>query len=140
VADLLECLIQMKALRTSVDRLAYIVGTQSAASRARLDAPLTQLTEAERMYAAALQGLRRPGPLPGITSARVDGADVFGEWAGLRQASLAVLGACTAEDLGARVSWPGRANTTVADLVAIMLARDTEVLGELSRHRPGIRT
>lgn len=139
MADLLECVIQMKALCASIDRLARIVGTQSAAFRERHTASLAQLTEAERMYATALQGLRQPGLLPGTTSARVQGGGVFAEWVGLRQANVEALGACTATDLGTTVSWPGRGRTTVADLVAIMLAHDTEVLGELSRHRAGNR-
>jgi hypothetical protein len=37
--------------------------------------------------------------------------------------------------LAGPIIWPGRRSTTVADLVAIMLAHDTENLGGLRRSR-----
>jgi hypothetical protein len=46
-----------------------------------------------------------------------------------------MLDRCTAADLAGVVAWSGRPSTSVADLVAIMLANDTEALGELRRAR-----
>jgi hypothetical protein len=42
-----------------------------------------------------------------------------------------MLDRCTAAQLSGLVDWPGRPSTTVADLVAIMLAHDTALLAVL---------
>ena len=92
------------------------------------------MCEAERRYAEALgaeTGVRAEMPASELgTAAAREG---FVE---RRRADLAMLSSCSAAQLGDSVEWPGRPATTVADLVAIMLANDTEVLGELRRTRP----
>ncbi len=50
-----------------------------------------------------------------------------------RAATVAVLEQCSAEQLNRTGAEPSRGQMTVADLVALMLAHDTDCLGELSR-------
>ena len=124
VADLLECLIQIKALEHSIGRIERLVAAAPSAAGAQVGALVARLAAAERTYGRA--GLR-------LTDA--DGSSqpspALEAFIALRRANLEVLQVCTAADLASRVTWPGRGHTTVADLVAIMLAHDTEVLGEL---------
>jgi len=125
MADLLECLIQIKALRETLHRLT---GLPTTATRA---GSWEQLAETERRYAGAL-GTAIAGVADTAPSDDGPGAnrDRFVTW---RRANLAMLDRCTAAELAGFVGWPGRPSTTVADLVAIMLASDTEELGELRR-------
>jgi hypothetical protein len=127
MADLLECLIQIKALRETLHRLT---GLPTTATRA---GSWGQLAETERRYAGAL-GTAIAGGAEADRSGDVPAAerDRFVTW---RRANLAMLDRCTAAELAGFVAWPGRPSTTVADLVAIMLANDTEALGELRRAR-----
>jgi len=135
VADLLECLIQLKALDLSPARIRRFVAQVPPAARAEAEAVLRELVQAEGTYAAALARAGRP-PETALDLASAgtggDGAhlDAF---AAARAATLVVLQGCSAEDLAAPVAWPGRPFTTTADLVAIMLARDTELAGALQR-------
>ncbi|HSP91280.1 MAG TPA: hypothetical protein VLN08_10245 [Vicinamibacterales bacterium] len=135
MADLLECLIQIKALRETLD---MVTGLISAARPAGLG-PVTvstwqRMAEAERGYAQAL-GTAAAGP-PRVTPASGDAAEAMEVFLALRRANLARLGSCTASQLAAPVAWAGRPATTVADLVAIMLASDTE---RLAGHRQAVR-
>jgi hypothetical protein len=135
MADLLECLIQIKALGEALalaETGAPSMSENEPASMQRV--PVWQLMyEAERRYAEALgaeTGVRAEMPASELgTAAARD------EFAGRRRANLAMLSNCSAAKLGGTVEWPGRPATTLADLVAIMLASDTEVLGELRRAR-----
>jgi len=126
VADLLECLIQIKALEHSIGRIERLVAAAPAAAGAQVAALVARLAAAERTYGRA-----------GLGRTDADGSSqpspTFEAFIAERRANLDVLGACTAADLGSPVAWPGRPCTTVADLVAIMLANDTEVLGEVRR-------
>jgi hypothetical protein len=126
VADLLECLIQLKALGHSIDRLERFAAVVPAAVRPKADAILDRLLEAEQAYAEALggRGLVRP------TATAVTRVATF---AAARRATFDRLQGYSAEQLGRPVDWPGRPATSVADLVAIMLAHDTELIGELRR-------
>jgi len=135
MADLLECLIQVKALR---ETLGMVMPGHSATISPDTG-PVTasgvwqRMAEAERRYAAALgtdAGIR-----PGITSLAEHSESPLEEFVRLRQVNLARLEGCTAAQLAGPVEWPGRRSTTVADLVAIMLASDTDVLGALRRVR-----
>jgi hypothetical protein len=121
VADLLECVIQIKALEESIPRLQRLLHAPPDAGDPRVAALRETLVEAERRVAGVCQ-----------TALNHSGSD-FHEFIALRRANLDFLQACTAADLASPVEWPGRSLTTVADLVAIMLANDTEVLGELRR-------
>jgi hypothetical protein len=128
MADLLECVIQIKALRDTLDRTARLT------ERAERSAPWLPLAEAERRCAVALGTIGGAGAEP----SRPDDGPAFQRerFATLRRANLAMLEGCSAAQLAGFVAWPGRPFTTVADLVAIMLANDTEALGELRRGRP----
>ena len=126
MADLLECLIQLKALEHSIARLERFETATPASRRADVDAVLDRLLEAERAYADALPGSRRP-PQTEATAPRV------GRFAAARRATLGVLQRHSAEELGSAVRWPGRPLTSTADLIAIMLAHDTERIGEIQR-------
>jgi hypothetical protein len=130
MADLLECLIQIKALGETLERISRLAGGTSAR------APLERLAEAERRYARAL-GVEAGTAVETIAARDAASDAPPEEFVALRHANLAALGRCTAIQLGSPVEWPGRRSTTVADLVAIMLASDTEMLGELCRRQVG---
>ena len=126
MADLLECLIQLKALELSINRLERFVGAAPAAARANVDAVLDRLLDAEDAYARALSGLH-PTRRAGAPATRL------GQFAAARRAALDLLQRYSAEELGRAVDWPGRPGTSAADLVAIMLAHDTERIGDIQR-------
>jgi hypothetical protein len=135
MADLLECLIQVKALR---EALEMVTGSISGEALAEIG-PVTvsgvwqRMADAERRYAQALgttAGSRRR--TASEAERPVDARDRFMD---RRRANLAMLEGCTAAQLAGFVEWPGRPSTTVADLVAIMLAHDTDALGALRRTR-----
>lgn len=133
MADLLECLIQLKALEHSLDRLERFVAAAPATGDSHVDAVMDGLIEAEHAYARTLS-CREPardgrGSTPKL------------RWfAALRRETLTVLQGYSAEELARPVTWAGRPRTSVADLVAIMLAHDTERIGEIQRLSTGCRT
>lgn len=129
MADLLECVIQIKALEASVSRLEQLAGRPGAADDPRVEALARRLLEAEQRCVSVWRSGTHTRST--VTPSAVD------EFIALRRAHLTVLQSCTAADLAGPVDWPGRGRTTVADLVAIMLANDTEVLGELRLLRLG---
>jgi hypothetical protein len=128
MADLLECLIQIKALRHTLEWTG-LVSERELAEREPVRL-WERMADAERRAAAAL------GTATAACASSGDGADgpraVF---AALRRANLVRLEGCTAAQLAGLIEWPGRPATTVADLVAIMLAHDTDALGEWRRER-----
>jgi len=127
VADLLECLIQIKALRETLTMVTgRFVAQRPAGMRAAAASTWRRMAEAERSYAQAL-GTDAIGPLR-AAPASGEAAEAMEVFLAFRQANLALLGSCTASQLAAPVAWAGRPATTVADLVAIMLASDTERL------------
>jgi hypothetical protein len=128
MADLLECLIQIKALRDTLEWIESLSGEAPAAADDH--GVWTRMADAEHRYTEALGPVTGKRASPGHES-----GDARRACAGLRRANLARLGRCTASELAAEVEWPGRRSTTVADLVAIMLAHDTDVLGELRQRR-----
>ena len=124
MADLLECLIQIKALRETLERVASLSGSAPAAAD-ELDV-WNRMADAERSYAAAL------GTAAGETSPSGGHSDEARRvFVALRHVNLSALERCAASQLAGPIIWPGRRSTTVADLVAIMLAHDTENLGGL---------
>jgi len=135
MADLLECLIQIKALREALGLGTRAIdgGTSPEMGPGTISEVWQRMAEAERRYAMALgtaiAGGAEPAPADDGPGAN---RDRFVTW---RRANLAMLDRCTAADLAGFVAWPGRPSPTVADLVAIMLANDTEALGELRRAR-----
>jgi len=133
VADLLECLIQLKALEHSLDRLERFVAAAPAAAHPHVDAVMDRLIEAEQAYAGTL-ACREPACDGGGSTPKLR------RFAALRHETLTVLHGYSAEELGRPVTWPGRPRTSIADLVAIMLAHDTERIGEIQRLSTGCRT
>jgi hypothetical protein len=133
---LLECLIQIKALREALraGTRADDGGTSPEMGPVAVSGVWQRMAEAERRYAMAL-GTDIAGGAETAPSDDGPGAsrDRFVAWRG---ANLAILDRCTAAELAGFVEWPGRPATTVADLVAIMLANDTEALGGLRGTRP----
>ena len=128
MADLLECLIQIKALRETLEKVASLSGNAPAAADGV--GVWNRMADAERSYAAAL------GTAAGETSpSRGVSDEARGVFVALRHVNLSALERCTASQLAGPIIWPGRRSTTVADLVAIMLAHDTEALGHLRGHR-----
>jgi len=128
MADLLECVIQIKALRDTLERTASCFRGAPAESACAL--AWARMADAERRYAAAL------GTAAGGDAC--SGDDPGGArraFVALRRANLAALDRCTASELAGAFAWLDRLSTTVADLVAIMLAHDTDVLSAL-RLRP----
>ena len=145
MADLLECLLQISALRHTTNRLAEVTsdatpGCSIGAAKGESGVP-AWLIAAEEELAAQLQDALPGGPAlaPGsdFPHARPQNSPLAGEemrlgrFFLLRRANLAILDRCSAEDLSQRVGQSGSASRTVADMVAIALARDTDALGAL---------
>ncbi len=156
VADLLECLIQIKALRDTAARVvATLPGTAPADARGRLvNARIETLAASEEAFSRILRASLPHGPSLARSAAPPDAAapadppapvgsnspapDPEAPWAAplrrfvaTRRATLALLDRCSAADLSAPTPFPGRGMTTVADLVALMLAADTLAVGDL---------
>jgi hypothetical protein len=151
VADLLECLIQIKGLADTPRRLAQRAATFAAASPSQAEATAGVVEVARRLLAAEMQFgrtlssmLSREQPaletLPGdaaVGSAPAGDAlgDSFDVWQRAfeveRAETLRMLDACSADQLNRKGNDPLRGPMTVADLVAAMLAHDTDRLGDL---------
>jgi hypothetical protein len=151
MADLLECLLQIKGLRETAGRLTALAGVDPVRWRQQgpggVPAPvaiLGRLAEIELVHGTCLRLM--------LTAARpalpVVDEDAFGALGRLRswdldtaldrflarrRDNLELLERCTAEDLARVGSHPARRDMTVADLVAVMLATDVEHVGEIRR-------
>ena len=135
MADLLECLIQIKALGETLDVATRSIPAGSSPELARVTGPgvWAEMAETERRYSTALG--TEAGTRISKAPASGDSPHAREAFVEQRRANLVMLEGCSAARLAGPVEWPGRPSTTVADLVAIMLANDTEVLGELRRAR-----
>jgi len=138
MADLLECLIQIKALCDTLAHAEAVVRSASGIVSTATDGVTVvgawpQMADAERRYARAL------GTAGAAAPAGEGADDARAAFVALRRLNLARLDGCTAAQLGGLVAWPGRQSTTIADLVAIMLAHDTETLAESRRTSPARR-
>ena len=145
MADLLECLIQIKGLADTPRRLALRTAEavsmshrpEEAARHARGVA--RRLLSAEREFHGSLvRMLSDDGPaLPALDAVGAVGAALGapGEceraFAAERAETVRLLEACSADQLNRVGIEPSRGPMTVADLVAVMLAHDTDRLGEL---------
>lgn len=138
VADLLECLIQLKGVADTPRRLERLASRRplasgpSAAEVARALAIME--TWFQRCLSAMLE-MERPA-LPGMPAdAWSVGEAVTDEWLARfetrRAETVARLDSCSAEQLNRVGIEPSRGPMTVADLVAVMLAHDTDALGAL---------
>ncbi len=145
MADLLECLIQIKGVADTPRRLEARLAPHGRDGRAspRGARVARRLAEAELRFALCL-GLMlsadRPA-LPALPAMACDeAAEPLGDaarwqatFAARRAETVAVLDRCSAEQLGRVGLDPSRGSMTVADLVAVMLAHDTDCLGEVDR-------
>ncbi len=150
MADLLECLAQIKALAETAPRLAALV-RQAPVERwcvrpaADVWAPievLAHLADLELVYGARLLGMisaDRPH-LQAIDPATLarwaayrerEPAAELARFAARRADTLAVLQRCSAADLERTGSHPRRGVITVADAVAGMLAHDVSHVGQI---------
>jgi hypothetical protein len=145
VADLLECLIQIKGVADTPRRLAGRVAEVVARSASVADADrrvrdvTCRMAAAEVVYRDCLSlmlAAERPTlpPLPGSQAAPdvpPSAADARAVFAARRAGTVCVLEQCSAAQLNRIGIEPSRGPMTVADLVALMLAHDTDSLGDL---------
>jgi len=149
MADLLECLIQIKGLRDTCTRLEEML--QRHPMRLWLQRPRVQkwtpaeivahMADAELFFGVCVR-LMLTGEhafLPAFEQGRLAARARYSEWPPLlaparfrtrREETLELLEMCSADDLARTGEHPRRGLITVADLVAIMLAHDTEHLGQ----------
>ena len=150
MADLLECLAQIRALAETAPRLEALVGT-AADSRWHVRpggsvwAPvevLAHLADLELIYAARLRAMltidepalqivdqealaQRAGYIDWPVAVALD------RFRARRRDTLELLRSCSAAELERRGRHPRRGVITVADQVAIMLAHDTSHVGQI---------
>ena len=151
MSDLLECLLQIKGLRETVDRVTALVqdfdtdGWSRAAPAGPSAAELLgQLAEIESLHGASLR-LMLAAPRPGLPAfdaqsllalgryRRWNAGEALERFLARRRDNLDLLDHCSADDLSRTGLHPIRREMTVADLVALMLASDVDRLGEIRR-------
>lgn len=152
MADLLECLLQIKGLRETADRLAALATTVDA--RRWIEPPpfggpsasdlLAQLAEIEMVHGAWLRLMLaslRPAlaafedrDLLGVARRHAWGVtQALDQFLAYRRDNLDLLDRCSAADLARTGLHATRREMTVADLIAVMLASDTQRVGEIRR-------
>jgi hypothetical protein len=140
VADLLECLIQIKGVADTPRRLAARVRAAAAGGREQDAADVAaRLAMAEARFSSCLALMlaqdRPPLPSLDLSALDVDPGRPLGDWmqafSWRREEVVRALEKCSAEDLNRVGFEPSRGPMTVADLVALMLAHDTDQLGRL---------
>jgi hypothetical protein len=143
MADLLECLLQIKGLDGTIARLAALVtGTPEDRWTDDATALLRALGEAEVLYGAGIRlmlvqsGARLPAAdreALAALGARVPSTPhvALARFTTRRRDNLELLDACTAADLSRTGVHPTRRSMTLADLIAVMLASDVEAVGEI---------
>jgi hypothetical protein len=151
MSDLLECVLQIKGLRETANRVTALVHSLDADrwGRAAPDGPsaaelLGQLAELESLYGASLRlmlAASRPA-LPAFDAQsllalgryrRWDAGEALERFLVRRRDNLELLDRCSAGDLSRVGLHPIRRETTIADLVALMLASDVDRVGEIRR-------
>ena len=152
VADLLECLIQISALRETPTRLLMLVrafsqerwtARQAEGSWAPVDS-VAYLAELETEWSLRLQlvleadrprfeAIDEAGLAQSVLGLGRDPAAAIARFRSRRLANLERLERCSAADLARAALIPPRGKTTVADLVAMMLANDVEHVGRIRR-------
>ena len=145
MADLLECLIQIKGVADTPRRLDVRAADLMAHAASTADAErmagevAARLAAAELVYRDCLSMMLtvdRPAlpALPGSHAApvvKLTAAESRAVFAARRADTVHVLDRCSAEQLNRIGLEPSRGPMTVADLVALMLAHDTDNLGDL---------
>jgi hypothetical protein len=152
VADLLECLIQISALRETPTRLLMLVRAfsqerwtvrQAEDSWAPVDS-VAYLAELETEWGLRLrlmleadrprfEAIDEAGLARGVLGLDRDPAAAIARFRSRRLANLERLERCSAADLARAALITPRGETTVADLVAMMLANDVEHVGRIRR-------
>jgi hypothetical protein len=143
MADLLECVIQIKALADTPRRLA--VRLQESHARGAFDAGPT--LRGLLLYESWLQDSIEAGrsatdaevaaepvfdAASGVASASDESAALLvARFASLRAATIRTLDTFTAAQLSSMVLVARRGRTTVADLVALALAHDTDAIAQI---------
>jgi hypothetical protein len=152
MADLLECVLQIKGLRGTIDRLDAVLEAVEPARWERAASPgaptatalLARLSELEAVHGACLRlMLAVPRPLlPAVEEEALLTLGRYRQWSAAeanrrfrarRLDNLEILERCSSEELARTGVHPQRRVITVADLVAIMLATDVEHVGEIRR-------
>ncbi len=156
MADLLEALLQIKALADTPARAAALVRTTDPARWAVRRAPgewapvevLAHLADAEIVFGLRVRLIltsERPA-LPALDQRTLAERAAYLSWPTavalerfrLRRAeTVELLASCSASELGRVGVHPRRREVSVADLVAIMLAHDTDHLAQM-RERLGV--
>jgi uncharacterized damage-inducible protein DinB len=156
MADLLECVLQIKALAETLHRVEELLrdappGRWVARPRPGTWAPvevLAHLADSELFHGARLRLMitgERPFLQPFEGAALAERARYL-EWPPhlalerfrtRRAETLDLLSSCSAEDLARVGVHPVRGEMSVADLVALMLAHDTDHVAQM-RERLGL--
>jgi len=152
MADLLECLLQIKGLRDTANRLSVLASRidpdrwSRAEETGRPSAAelLARLADLENLYGTWLRlivGADRP-ILPVIDEQALGVLARFRAWSPTdaldrflrrREDNLELLDRSSAPDLARVGTHPVRRDLTVADVVATMLASDFERIAEIRR-------
>ena len=140
MADLLECLIQIKGVADTPRRLgirlaaAVAPGHGSRVARRMCEAEesfgrcLTLMLAEDR---PVLPALPRVDPVAEDSEGKAE-AGWLAQFAARRSRVVALPEQCSAEQLNRIGLEPSRGPMTVADLVAVMLAHDTDCLGAIA--------
>ena len=158
VADLLEALLQIKALAETPARVARLLESTDprlwAARRGPSEgAPveiLAHLADAEEVFLQSVRlvldgerpsipAIRREEPgTPGRSAKRAPAVE-SDRFISCRQETVDLLSSCSAAQLERVGVHPIRKLVSVADLVAIMLAHDTDHLGQMAERLGTVR-
>lgn len=156
MADLLECVIQIKGLAETAPRLAALA-EQVPEPRWRIRpstgvwAPLevlAHLADLELVFSARLRAMLTIDEplLQKVDEARLAARARYLDWplavaldrfGRRRDDNLELLDTCSAEEIGRVGLHPSRGPMTIADMVALMLAHDTDHIGQI-RNRLGL--
>jgi uncharacterized damage-inducible protein DinB len=157
VADLLEALVQIKALAETPPRVAQLLRLAPRDAWSRRPNPgvwapvevLAHLADAELFFGIRTRLVltsERPflQPFQGAVLAELAGyiswplAVAFDRFRSRRAETLELLSSCSAAGLARVGVHPARGEMSVADLVALALAHDTDHVGQM-RERLGIK-
>jgi len=151
MADLLECLLQIKGLRETADRVAALVKSVDAnrwnhapgpdeASAADLLVRLAEIEILHGVWLRLMLASARPAlpifdehGLVNLGRCHWEAKEALERFLVRRHDNLELLDTCSANDLCRTGVHPIRRDMTIADLVALMLATDVERLGEIRR-------
>jgi hypothetical protein len=147
---LLECLFQIKVLAETPARFAKLVGSAADRPESRPRPPGTRpaadvldwLAETEAREFGQLRHMlesdpawRPPGQPPSAPVAprapETTLSLALARFRGQRLATVSLLTPCTTAQLSRVGAWPGRGPTSVADVVALKVAREADAYGEI---------